>query len=259
MQGIPAASAGSSCDLQPAPGISACRDRDTGWLGQGEHQALTCLLVQPWAGASPSNGPEAHFRECHMPAYLQWYLMPGQPDDFYKHWEIGALWFSLWSFSCRLKRGCFTLNLVSDQQKRSFIQTRSKALCCDFNQIEIKPLLRIKKWAWTAVGSFYLVKTGFSWDDQTQWQAGVASALPDGKCLSLAPKPTDTSGLWAAPGPQQQISCVPQWPAPIASQEPFYHIDLLSQEDSWVRSYGFEQPGVGGVLFPSCWQGAHCP
>lgn len=106
---------------------------------------------------------------------------------------------------------------------------------------------------------FYLVKTGFSWDDQPQWQAGVASALPDGKCLSLAPKPTDTSGLWAAPAPQQQTSYVPQWPAPIASQEPFYHIDLLSQEDSWVRSYGFEQPGVGGVLFPSCWQGAHCP
>lgn len=55
--------------------------------------------------------------------------------------------------------------------------------------------------------------------------------------------------LWATPGPQQQTSCVTQWPAPIASQKPFYHIDLLSQEHSWVSSCVFEQPGVGGVPF----------
>lgn len=28
--------------------------------------------LQHWAGASPSNSPEADVRECHMPAYLQW-------------------------------------------------------------------------------------------------------------------------------------------------------------------------------------------
>lgn len=53
----------------------------------------------------------------------------------------------------------------SHQWKCSFIKTRSKYFCCEINQIEVKPLLRIKKWGWTKVGCFYWMKMGFSWDD----------------------------------------------------------------------------------------------
>lgn len=37
---------------------------------------------------------------------------------------------------------------------------------------------------------------------------------------------------------------------PLLPRSLFNVFNLLSQEDSWVRSYVFEQPGGGGVLFP---------
>lgn len=37
---------------------------------------------------------------------------------------------------------------------------------------------------------------------------------------------------------------------PLLPRSLFNILNLLSQEDSWVRSYVFEQPRVGGVLFP---------
>lgn len=97
------------------------------------------------------------------------------------------------------------------------------------------------------------MKMVFSWDDQSP-VAGWG-----GKCPVRWEKPgSGTKAHWhlwsvsnaCIPPANIPVPVCPK-PAPSASQNLLLNIpNLLSQEDSWVRSYVFEQPRVGGVLVP---------